>query len=346
ALQGAITVAEKLLAEVGAPYYFKGTEILVGASIGIAPFPASGQDVETLMNHADIAMYRSKESGRHGYQCFTQEMRLETTRQRAAEQALERALHAGEFELFYQPRVATDGQRIAALEALLRWRDNGTLKSPHSFVPLLERTGLIGEVGDWVVASVCGQIKAWREAGCDVPLVSINLSASQLRDVGLSRRLRRILDSYDIRPDTIEFEITETLLLGKDETVKRVLQELRELGCSIAIDDFGAGYCSFAYLRDYRVDVIKIDRGFISGITAGSTEALLVGGIIRLARDLSLKVVIEGVERQEEVEVLLPCDPDEFQGYLFHRPMDAAAIRKLLCFAPDPPNSDVSQNWH
>ena len=154
------------------------------------------------------------------------------------------------------------------------------------------------------------------------------------------------MDSYDIRPNAVEFEITETLLLGKDETVKRVLQELRELGCSIAIDDFGAGYCSFAYLRDYRVDVIKIDRGFISGITAGSTEALLVGGIIRLARDLSLKVVIEGVERQEEVEVLLPCDPDEFQGYLFHRPMEAAAIRKLLCFAPDPPNPDVSQNWH
>ena len=246
------------------------------------------------------------------------------------ENDIRQALEEDQFQLYFQPRVSAVGYQIVGLEALLRWCDNGAMKLPHSFIPVLERTGLIGDVGDWVVESVCRQIRQWREAGYDVPVVSINLSGRQLQDSRLPKRLGELLSRYDVKPEALEFEITETLLLGDDDTVKTVLLALRQLGCRIAIDDFGAGYCSFAYLRDYTVDVIKIDQSFVAGISEGSREALLLGGIIRLARDLSLKVVVEGIENAAAVTVLNRFSPDEFQGFLFYTPMDAAAVAKLL----------------
>lgn len=345
-VDGAETVARKLLTEVGAPYEYDGNPVSVGASIGIALFPESGMNVESLMHCADIAMYRTKQSGRNGYQCFTAEMKLESYRQLRTEQALENALEAGEFELLYQPRVDAVSRRIVGLEALLRWRDMGAMRLPGEFVPLLERSGLISTVGDWVVESVCRQIIAWRGLGYQVPLVSINLSGRQLRDPQLPERLQRIFQDSDIAPDEIELEITETLFLGNDPIVAGVLNRLRGLGCPIAVDDFGAGYCSFAYLRNYSVDVIKVDRSFIAGITAGSTEALLVGGIVRLARDLSLRVVIEGIETAQEVDSLRDCCPDEFQGFMFHPPMGTAQIEQLLGFCQQPETASKRVTRH
>jgi diguanylate cyclase (GGDEF)-like protein len=340
-------IARKILEAASQPVPVMGQEYILTASIGIATFPVDGQDVQSLLKHADVAMYRAKEQGKNTYGFYAPELDTANVNRLALESRLKKAVaEQNQFVLHYQPKIAVDSGLVTGVEALVRWiSPEGTLMSPSEFIPLAEETGLIGAIGQWVLESVGRQALAWAESGMPQLRIAVNISARQLYSEGFLDDVRRVLAETGIAPGALEFEITESVMMQDLERVAGLLAALKALGLHIAIDDFGTGYSSLAYLKRLPIDSLKIDRSFVKDVPGDADDATITRAVIALAHSLRLKVVAEGVETEEQLDFLRGLQCDEIQGYLFSRPLPAAELEALvrrnalLCPAPHTRNA-------
>jgi diguanylate cyclase (GGDEF)-like protein len=325
------TYAQRLVTQVSAPYLLGRRDCQVTLSIGISVFPADGNDSQTLLKAADVAMYRAKETGRNTYLYYSPSMNVHTLERLELESDLGHALARGEFLLHYQPKVAIATGLITGLEALLRWKHPlRGLVPPMDFIPLAEEIGLIGSIGEWVLATACAQNKLWQDQGLPKLGIAINLSARQFADSMLLPKLTRIIQASGLDPSTLELEITESVVMSRGECAVAVLHELKSIGVQIAIDDFGTGYSSLAYLKRFPIDTIKVDRSFIRDIPAASGDKKITRAIIAMAHGLRLKVVAEGVETAAQLRFLRAQRCDAVQGYFLYRPLPADEVSDIL----------------
>jgi diguanylate cyclase (GGDEF)-like protein len=327
----AAIVAQKIIDALAAPIHVHGQEVFAAASIGIASFPADGDDAETLLGAADAAMYRAKESQRSSYQFFTAEINQRSRARAQLSSELRRALERDEFCLFYQPKMDLRTGGVCGAEALLRWKhpERG-LVPPVQFIPVLEETGLIVPVGEWVIKRACDDMKSWTAAGIRVLPIAVNLSARQFRQPDLDVRIRALIEAAGVNPELIELEITESQLMHDPQHAIRVLRELREAGIRIALDDFGTGYSSLAYLTRFPLAALKIDRSFVADVLIDEADATIVRTIVDMAKQLGFTVVAEGVETQEQAAFLKQLGCEQAQGYLFAKPMPASELHAFL----------------
>jgi diguanylate cyclase (GGDEF)-like protein/PAS domain S-box-containing protein len=324
-------VGEKIIDALAAPFSLEQRSLHISPSIGICLYPDDGADVETLMRHADAAMYHAKASGRNNYQFFTERMNLAAARHFELETSLRVALAAEQFELFYQPIMDAATRRVHAFEVLLRWRRPGLgLVLPHDFIPILEENGLIVPVGEWVMRCACAQSVAWQRQGLPAVPLAINLSARQFMHRGLVESIRRIVEETGIDPTLIEFEITETALMQHGEQTLEILGQINRMGICLSIDDFGTGYSSLAYLKRFPVRKLKIDRAFIKDLEHSAEDGAIVAAIVALSNSLQLSVVAEGVETEAQFALVRQHGCQYAQGYLFARPVDTGQARALL----------------
>ncbi|MBI3776249.1 MAG: EAL domain-containing protein [Gammaproteobacteria bacterium] len=316
-------IATKLLQALEMPFALEGQEAFVAASAGIAIYPLDDTDIDNLVKNADTAMFRAKEQGGNSYQYFKAEMNAKAIHRLKMESALRYGLERNEFELLYQPRVNLHSGAILSMEALLRWNSQqfGNI-SPVQFIPLLEETGLIVPVGDWVLKTACEQTRRWHKAGYGLR-VSVNLSVRQFRQKDLVKRFRSILHAADFDPQYLELEITEGLLVENMDAAVTILQNLHDVGVRISIDDFGIGYSSLSYLKRLPIDTIKIDRSFVADITDNPEDAVITAAIVALARSLRLDVTAEGIETKAQLDYLTLLGCDEAQGFYFSTPLPA-----------------------
>ncbi|MBA1244084.1 EAL domain-containing protein [Pseudomonas japonica] len=324
ALTRAIHVAEEILGNLHAPFVLENREFFVTASIGIALSPQDGSELSQLMKNADTAMYHAKERGKNNFQFYQADMNASALERLELESDLRHALEQEEFVLYYQPQLSGDGKRLTGAEALLRWRHpRRGLVPPQDFIPVLEELGLVVDVGDWVLTEACRQLKAWHQARVRVPKVSVNISARQFSDGQLGKRIASILAETGVPPACLELELTESILMRDVNEAMQILDSLKMLGLSIAVDDFGTGYSSLNYLKQFPIDVLKIDRTFVDGLPEGEQDAQIARAIIAMAHSLNLSVIAEGVETHDQLDFLREHGCDEVQGYLFGRPMQA-----------------------
>jgi diguanylate cyclase (GGDEF)-like protein/PAS domain S-box-containing protein len=323
-------IAEKILAAFKPPFLQDKSPLLVGTSIGIASYPADGNDADTLLKNADIAMYRAKETG-HGYCYYSPDLNRHTTERLSLEYALGRALEQGELSLQYQPRVEVTSNRITGMEALLRWW-HPTLGpiAPDRFIPIAEESGLIVPIGYWTLRMACLQNRLWQDSSPVRLRVSVNMSQRQLADDGLLDNLRAILDDTGLDPHFLEIEITEDTLMTEPDKTAGVVRTLAEMGISVSIDNFGTGYSSLAHLKQFPIHSVKIDSSFVHGLPADSGDSAITRAIISLAHTLECKVTAEGAETQQQFEFLRDNNCDDIQGYYFSAPMAAEVFGDLL----------------
>ena len=324
-------VARKLLDQLNRPFDLNGQEAFISASLGAAVFPEDGLDAATLLRHADQAMYHSKEMGRNGFHFYQLEMGLRASGLQALEKQLRGALERREFFVLYQPKVFLHSGQISGFEALLRWRhpQRGVV-GPDEFVSILEETGMIVEVGAWVLQTVAEQIVSWQSDGLTVPRVAVNLSARQFSSEHLETMVREVLKSTRVDPGLLEFELTESMLMLNPDSALAMIQTFCGYGFRFSIDDFGTGYSSLSLLNRFPLDSIKIDRSFVREITRNPSDATITQGIIGLAHSLKLKVVAEGVETPEQLAMLSDWACDEIQGYYFSEAVPAADCAAML----------------
>ena len=329
--QDCSNIAEALLETLAAPIRIHQHEIFATASIGVAVFPSDGDDADALLKNAYAAMGRAKELGRNNVQFYTARMNERALENLELETNLRRALAREEFVLQFQAKVSLDSGEIDGFEALIRWQPpDQALVAPDRFIPLLEQTGLIVNVGEWVLRAACRQIRAWRDEGITPLPIAINLSATQFQRQDMSRTVRRALAEFEIDPRMIEIEITEGTAMEYAEDIVATLRDLRGLGVRIAIDDFGKGYSSLSYLKRFPADSIKIDRSFIGQVADSPDDAAIAKAIITMAHCLQLKVIAEGVETAAQLAFLVANDCDQVQGYYFSRPVPGAECSAML----------------
>jgi len=323
--QDARLVAEKIVRAMAAPHYLEGHEAFVSASIGIAMFPLDGEDRESLVRNADAAMFRAKRAGRNSFRFYTAAMNERAMENMLLENDLRHALERNEFEIHYQPKAIITGGELAGFEALLRWRRPASaLVSPAQFIPMLEDSGLIVPVGDWIIGAVCAQLSAWQKAGLRPVPVSVNLCAKQFLHHDIAAVIDAALLDHGVDPDLLDIEITESDAMQDPELVVGILQRLRQRGIRVAIDDFGTGYSSLGYLKRFPLDALKIDRSFVTGLPDDAEDVSIAQAVIGMAHSLGLKVVAEGVETEEQRRFLAAHGCDQMQGYLLSRPVPAA----------------------
>ncbi|WP_157991446.1 EAL domain-containing protein [Caldimonas tepidiphila] len=332
--ESAAAVAGKLLAQFDEPLLISGEEVFVGASIGISVHPRDGATKEALFQSADSAMYRAKSEKGSSYRFFTREMHEEARSRLTLESALRRALEREEFEVYYQPRLDMATMKVVGMEALLRWSHPQLGRVPPAqFIPLAEETGLIGPIGTWVLRQACLQNRQWVD-GFGQPLkVSVNLSPRQLHDPHLVSKVREALRESGMAAELLELELTEGSLMQDPQASAQMLQQLKSLGLCLSVDDFGTGHSSLAYLRRFPVDVLKLDRAFLPGLTELAEEASLgslAKAILHLAHTLKLRVVAEGVETREVLDFLREAGCDEIQGYYLCRPVPAVEFEQFV----------------
>jgi diguanylate cyclase (GGDEF)-like protein/PAS domain S-box-containing protein len=327
----AAEVAAKIIERLSEPFYVDEHEIHIGASIGITFYPRDGEDATTLIRNADLSMYQAKEAGRNRYHFYTQELNARLQSRMDLERDLRHALAHAEFFLEYQPIVSSSADRVVSAEALVRWNHpvHGR-REPGSFVPIAEELGLIGPLGEWVLRTACQECAQWT-LGVDPPVgVSVNVSSRQFK-LGLTPEvISDILDASGLPPHLLTLEITESLLLEETEEALAWLDAIKATGVRLSIDDFGTGYSSLSYLKRFPVDMLKIDKSFISGVAVNPDDASLVEAIVELAENFKLKAVAEGVESQEQLAFLRQKHCDLIQGFYYSRPLTAEALRVLI----------------
>jgi diguanylate cyclase (GGDEF)-like protein/PAS domain S-box-containing protein len=333
--EDAALVAQKIIDALAVPAQARGQEVFVSASIGIAVYPTDGQDAEALLGAADAAMYRAKQSQRNAYQFFTPEINQRSRARAQLGSELHRALERDEFRLFYQPKIDLRSGRACGAEALLRWKhpERG-LVAPAEFIPVLEETGLIVSVGEWVVRQACEDLRAWAASALPALPVAVNLSARQFRQPDLDVRIRSILAEAGTDCSLLELEITESQLMHDPSQAIRVLRTLREAGLRIAIDDFGTGYSSLAYLTRFPLSALKIDRSFVADVLNEEAAGSIVRTIVDMAKTLGLTVIAEGVENEAQAAFLRALGCHQAQGYFFAKPMPAAELGAFLARGP------------
>jgi len=318
----ATAAAELLLTALHEPFVLDNKEIYVGASIGIALYPANGDEFDLLIKNAESAMYYAKDQGRNNYQFFSQEIQAATADRFAIENELRGAIRASELRLYYQPQFTLNDGRITGLEALVRWEHpKRGMTPPDKFIPVAEESGLIIPLGEWVLRQAAEDSMKMRNAGCRLQRLAINLSARQLYHQDTLDLLREMVARGDLGTEVLEIEITESGIMQDPEQAVSNLGAIRDMGVGIAIDDFGTGYSSLAYLKRFPINILKIDRSFIRDITLDQDDTTIVKTILAMAEALNLRVIAEGVETQEQYDFLAELGCAEGQGYLFARPM-------------------------
>jgi diguanylate cyclase (GGDEF)-like protein/PAS domain S-box-containing protein len=329
--EAAAVSAQKILSLVTQPQCIEGHDLHVNASIGISIYPEDGEDAETLIKNADMAMYHAKEDGRNNFKFFKPEMNRKAVERQTIESSLRRALERREFLLYYQPKVNLGTGQITGVEALVRWEHptRGILL-PAQFVPIAEDCGLIVDLGRWVLREACRQARAWQDSGLPFKRISVNVSPIEFHSRAFLKGVHEILAETRLEGKYLEFELTETVLMENAEFSTSILQALKTMNVQLAVDDFGTGYSSFSYLRQFPIDVLKIDQSFVKQVTSNSTDSTIVGAIIGMGKSLGHLVLAEGVETREQRDYLVGQACAEGQGYLFSRPVAAAAFASLL----------------
>lgn len=323
--------AEKILSKFTNSFYINTQEYYISPSIGISMYPVDGKDSETLIKNADEALFRVKERGKAHYQFYRAEMNSMIHNVVSLETHLRKAIEKDELILYYQPQIDLSTIKVKSFEALIRWNsfELGFI-SPGEFIPLAEETGLIIPIGDWVLETACKQIKKWNDKGHRDLRIAINISPKQFQQTSLVNRIKVMIDKYQIKPSSLEIEITEGAMGDKKETIP-ILKSLKELGLTISVDDFGTGYSSLSYLKQFPIDVLKIDQSFVRDILSNEKDAAITSTIIHLGRSLGLEVIAEGVEEAEQVEFLLNAQCQKAQGFFFARPLTVEEIdRRFL----------------
>jgi diguanylate cyclase (GGDEF)-like protein len=329
--QEAVNVANEIRESLRAPFDLHGQQAALTASIGIAMYPEDSTEPGTLIKYADTAMVRAKEAGRDGYRFFTAGMNVQVLARLDLELALRSALEGNQFVLYYQPKLELNTGRISGVEALLRWNRPGFgLVYPAEFVPLMEETGLVVRVGEWIVDEACRQIAAWNAAGVRDVRVAVNVSSRQFVEGDLESVIRAALDRHGVEPGLLELELTESALMSNAEHTIDVLGRLKELGIRIAIDDFGTGYSSLAYLKRFPIDKLKIDIAFVRDIVTTPDDAAIALAIISMAHSLHMQVIAEGVETRAQMAYLRRNRCDEIQGFHFSRALPADELARLV----------------
>jgi predicted signal transduction protein with EAL and GGDEF domain len=329
--EDAATSARQILQSLSAPHSVDGQDLHILASIGISLYPQDGEDAETLIENADTAMYHAKESGRNTFRFFKQEMNLKAVDRQLIESSLRRAVERNEFLLHFQPKVNLNSGEITGAEALVRWQhpDRG-LTLPAQFVPIAEECGLIVQIGRWVLYETCKQARRWQDAGLPFKRVSVNVSAVEFRDKGFVEGVRAILAETGLDARYLDLELTEGVLMHDVESTTDVLKALKRMGVHLAIDDFGTGYSSLSYLRQFPIDVLKIDQSFVHQITGNPYDSAIVSAIIDMGKNLNQRVIAEGIETREQLAFLQAHRCGEGQGYFFSPPVAADEFAQLL----------------
>jgi diguanylate cyclase (GGDEF)-like protein/PAS domain S-box-containing protein len=329
--EDAAIVAKRLLKTLAEPFSIDRHNLHITACIGLSVYPDDGLDAETLIKNADTAMYQAKENGRHNYRFFMPEMNVRAVERQSIEEDLQCALERKEFTLHYQPKINLATGAITGAEALLRWTHptRGSV-SPAQFIPVAEDSGLILQIGAWVLREACTQAKAWADAGLPRTTIAVNVSAIQFRHEGFLDGLFETLSETGFNPGSLELEVTESVLMKHAERAASILQKLRKRGVRVALDDFGTGYSSLSYLRKFPLDAIKIDQSFMRQITESPDDTAIVSAIISMGQSLKLRVIAEGVETPEGVAFLQARQCEEAQGYYFSRPVPAEQFATLL----------------
>lgn len=326
-------LAERIIRAIGTPYRLKENDFYVTASIGIAVYPIDGADAVQLLRNADTAMYEVKKNGKNGYQFYTGELNAQLQQKIELEVDLRQAISREQLFLNYQPQIrARDGQMIG-VEALVRWNHptKGTI-SPGMFIPIAEETGIIYELGTWVLREACRQMKAWHHAGGPLIPVSVNLSSQQFHQSNLAAYIKEILEETGLEPQYLELEITESMMMDASVS-SSILNELTQSGIRISLDDFGTGYSSLSYLKLLPIHKLKIDRSFIRDITENNNDKAIVATIISMAQHLNMDVIAEGIETKEQLDILMDNDCKKIQGYYYSRPLAADDVEEAF-FAP------------
>jgi EAL domain-containing protein (putative c-di-GMP-specific phosphodiesterase class I) len=308
-------------------YDLDGSEVYSSASIGIALYPQNGLDSETLLKHADTAMYEAKKDGRNDYHFFSEQMHQKAIERHTLEGCLHRALGRGEFFLVYQPQLDLLTGETVGMEALVRWQspDRG-LVSPAEFIPVAEDSGLIRPLGEWILRTACREAVAWQRLDRGPLRLAVNLSAQQFRQPDFVERIEEVLQETGLDPQLLELELTESVFMENREAAIEVLVDLKARGIQIAIDDFGTGYSSLSYLKNFPIDRIKIAQEFVRDIPADPNDMAIVSATIAMAESLGLKLIAEGVETLEQLEFLQQQGCQEMQGYYFSRPLPADQV--------------------
>ncbi|ASF46592.1 putative bifunctional diguanylate cyclase/phosphodiesterase [Methylovulum psychrotolerans] len=322
---------ECILTAVAAPCMIEGRDFVVSCSIGISVYPDDGANPNTLLKHADSAMYKAKESGRNNFQFYTRQLNKVVTERIEIEYRLRRAIKFDEFILHYQPQVDLKSGDVYGVEALIRWQRLGEpLIPPVKFIPIAEETGQIEEIGRWVLETACRKAVEFKNVLGRPITIAVNVSPRQFRKTDLVSTVKSVLKSSKLAPDCLELEITENCLVQDTRHFIKTLHDLKALGIKLAIDDFGTGYSSMAYLKDFPVDRLKIDKVFVGNLETEPTNAAILKAIVALGHSLNLKIVAEGVETAYQQAFLHELGCDEFQGYYFSKPLSAKALMVLL----------------
>ncbi len=329
--ENAAIVARKILQAMPDSYVLDEREISVTSSIGISIFPADGQDVEELLKHADSAMYHAKQTGRNNYQFYKESLNKAVTERFSLEQDIVRGLEKGEFVLYYQPQIELSTRKIIGAEALIRWMhpQKGVIQ-PDQFIPIAEESGLIVDINKWVIQTACKQNKEWRQAGFASVRIAVNLSGYQLADQNIIEVIQKALQEADLDAKNLEVEITENILMQHSKDTIGIFEQMKDLKLRIALDDFGTGYSSLSYLTSFPVDIIKIDRSFIMGCTMLKNNRVIIKAIIAMGHSMGMKIVAEGIETEEQYELLKRYGTDEGQGFFFSTPVTEDRFAQFL----------------
>lgn len=330
-IEAVIKIANSILRHVGAPIHYSGQEFYVSASIGVSLYPTDGIDEMTLMKNADIAMNRSKSQGGNRLTLYSNDMNEEALKRLELESYLRKALQKDEFFLCYQPLIDLKSGKLYGSEALIRWNHPLLgLVSPGDFIPLAEETGLIEEIGSWVLRTACKQNKLWQQKGLKNITVSVNVSANQFQQAKFVAEVTRALEKSGLEPKYLTLELTESTMLRNIDHSIEVMKSLQKLGVRVSIDDFGTGYSSLSYLKDLPIDHLKIDRSFINNLRIDTSDIAIVKAIITMSHGLAVKVVAEGVETEEQIELLKKLKCHYAQGFFLHRPLTSEDFEKVL----------------
>lgn len=327
-------IADKIIKSLAEVYYINRRELFVGSSIGISIYPEDGNTAENLLKNADIAMYRAKNKGRNNYQFYKKEFSHATQDRLELEHDLRKAISTNELQLFYQPQYHARTREISGAEVLIRWfqdpHGENKIISPEYFIPIAEETGLVIEMGNWILNKACGQMRSWLNQGFNLPQISVNVSARQFMDEGFIQSVEEALEQSKLEAQYLELEITESMLIGDLNKIELQLKRLKKMGIKIALDDFGTGYSSLSYLKKFSIDVLKIDQSFIREMTVGSKDASIAYAIIEMGHSLGQKIVAEGVENETQLMILAKRKCDFIQGYYFSKPLPVYKMNILL----------------
>lgn len=325
-------IAQRILDALKQPFNIEGNQLYISSSVGIAIYPHDGEDGETLLRNADVALYRAKEKGRNNYQLYTAAMNSQASELLLLENELHQALGRGEFVIHYQPQIDTTTGKIVQMEALVRWQHPELgLISPAKFIPLAEENGLILQIGEWVLRTACAQNKAWQNAGLPPITLAVNLSGRQFQQPDLVEMVARVLEETGLGPDWLELEITESVAMQNVDFSRGILSKLHNMGVSLSMDDFGTGYSSLSYLKKFPLDKLKIDQSFVRELTTDPNDGAIITAISALGKVLNLKMVAEGVETEAQKNFLQNLECEYMQGYLFSRPLSSEQATQLLC---------------